>query len=339
MRLSKLPLLLLTSLSLLASVSLLSCSNSSGSGGGDSGKSGNASGNITAKATDKGIEVTAKNLSANSRVDIYRIIGDDEQNEQWFYMTNNNSSDTVTVLDEYVNVNESYTYILAVGGWEKSNTVKATHGKGELSIQYTNEDDGVLLDFGNIDPTQNYFEISHSVTSNGGTTISFNNNFSGNTYKDELVSKYSNYTYQARIIVKGDRSGNVASTFAYTRPFTVKPKENTKGGLWFETLPEATYDPSSRKMTFTEKPEYRPSFNAADIEWAELAFYVGGQCVGNCDFGDDYFIVREHKGTNQIDGYCISLSFKNGVNVQTYAYNMKDTENPFISVLPKWTDN
>lgn len=343
MKLSKLPLLLLTSFSLLASVTLLSCSNSTGSGGGT--KPGNnddpenTTGNIVATAIDSGIEVTAKNLSGKSRVDIYRIIEDTDLDAQWLYMTNFNNSDSVTVVDKYVNIGQSYTYVLAVDSWEQSNTVKATNGKGELTVDCDVTDDGIKINFGNINPSKNYYELSRYDLIHGEDFVDetdFDSSFNQSYYVDQFVNSGKKYEYKARIIVEGDRSGNVATTFAYARPVTVTAS-NGKGELDLGNTPAGDYNATEGKIIFTTSPVLAPDFLNTDetIKTAAVGFYRGGNGIGQWNRGTNYCSIWGEEGSEKIDGYCVIVQWKNGVHICSYKYDQGS--NPKLSLMPVLT--
>ena len=327
MKLSKLPLLLLTSISLLASVALLSCSNSTGSGGGT--KPGN-NGNIIATAIDRGIKVTAKNLSGNSRIDIYKMIGDKESNTgnlTQLYMANFNKKDSISVIDEYVNVGEKYTYFLVLNGdWDESNTVEATAGKGELSIEVSVRDDGVELNFGSFKPYENYFEILRSDLAdryNCYESIDFRTSYTGSSYIDKFVAAEKNYEYQVSICVEGDRSGNHPTVYAYTRPQKVTAKGGA-GEIDLANTPVATYDPSVKKFLFATAPVFTPDdLDNDDFDYHGMSFYVDGSGIGDWN-GRDINIWSDQKG--KINGYCIYFEFMNGATVFSYHYNQTNNE-------------
>ena len=338
MKLSKLPFLLLTSFSLLASVALLSCSNSTGSGGGKTNPD-DVSGNIIAKAVDKGIEITAKNLSGNSRIDIYRKIGEDKKIEQWLYMDNYNSEDTITIVDNYVNIDESYTYVLAINGnREESNTVKATHGRGELEIELDAKEEGIELAFGGLAPAENYFEIWRHKKSDPNMdllhTIEFSPVYNENTYIDPFVEAGTKYIYEARMIVKGDQSGGKPTQYVYTRPTEVTPTHGD-GEIDLANTPVATYDSTENTMTFTTAPKFTPDYlNTGDFDYHEIGFYIDGSGIGSWDGEGDIHFGSGKKG--KINGYCIYFAFKNGTTVFSYHYNQGNNEK--ISGLPSLTN-
>lgn len=340
MKLSKLPLLLLTSLSLLASVTLFSCSNSTGSGGKDNPE--NLSGNIIATAIDSGIKVTAKNLSGKSRIDIYKMIGDKDSNTgnlTQFYMTNFNKMDSISVIDEYVNVGEKYTYFLVLNGdWDESNTVEATAGKGELSIEVSVRDDEVELNFGSLKPSENYLEILRSDLAdrdNCYESISFDESYKDSSYVDKFVATGKSYEYQVGICVEGDRSGNHPTVYAYTRPQKVTAKGGA-GEIDLANTPAAEYNESEKEISFSTLPEFTPdTLNSfTNFNYIGTAFYIGGNAIGEWYAGQDKdsFEVRNY---GKIDGYCVYFSCKTGESVSSYRFNQQ--KNPKLQGMPEIT--
>lgn len=346
MKLSKLPLLLLTSFSLLASVTLLSCSNSTGSGGGtkprNNDDSENTTGNIVATAIDSGIKVTAKNLSGKSRIDIYKMIEDKDSNNgdpTQFFMTNFNEMDSISVIDEYVNVGEKYTYFLVLNGnWDESNTVEATAGKGELSIEVSVKDDGVELNLGSLKPSENYLEILRSDLAdryNCIESIDFRTSYTGSPYIDKFVATGKSYEYQVGICVEGNRSGDYPTVYAYTRPKKVTAKGGA-GEIDLANTPVAEYNKSEKEITFSTLPEFTPAALNSDTNLfiKGLCFYIGGNAIGDWYAGQENnsFKVSNY---GKIDGYGISLAYKSGENIVSYRYDQKN--NPKLEKMPEIT--
>lgn len=346
MKLSKLPLLLLTSFSLLASVTLLSCSNSTGSGGGtkprNNDDSENTTGNIVATAIDSGIKVTAKNLSGKSRIDIYKMIEDKDSNNgdpTQFFMTNFNEMDSISVIDEYVNVGEKYTYFLVLNGnWDESNTVEATAGKGELSIEVSVKDDGVELNLGSLKPSENYLEILRSDLAdryNCIESIDFRTSYTGSSYIDKFVATGKSYEYQVGICVEGNRSGDYPTVYAYTRPKKVTAKGGA-GEIDLANTPVAEYNKSEKEISFSTLPEFTPdTLNSfTNFNYIGTAFYIGGNAIGEWYAGQDKdsFEVRNY---GKIDGYCVYFSCKTGESVSSYRFNQQ--KNPKLQGMPEIT--
>lgn len=336
MKLSKLPLLLLTSFSLLASAALLSCNNSTGSGSeGDSSKSKN----IEALNSEDGIEIIIK-TSDNNRIVVSRIVDNDKNSEKMIYMTNINSSEgSLKFVDSYVIPGKKYTYTLKINDQNtESVTIKAEHGKGMLPVTIIACNEGVKIQTGNFQRLDNSLLITRYAEGNGDGSSNASINLNKNTteFIDKYVKPGQKYRYEARLNVFGDMSGNRNNNiYAYSEPVVVTAGADALGVPDLGNQPAGYFDSDENKLHFTTLPEITPDMATLGISYWSLAFYHNGNGFRTqWNSSMDYYQLYAEPGTYTIDGYCIGVGDYSIGAVQIYYYETSHTLTK-LSKLPK----
>ena len=355
MKLSKGLITIITGLSMLVSVALLSCSNSSNSGGGSSsgtqeqggqGGSGGQGGgqnptwtvseNIKASKTNEGIKIQLFNLNGTNRIDVYRFSGDtlDLSKQQRVFMTNHNNLDEYDFEDKYVENDVKYTYILNLSGNRYySNSVTPDHGKGLVQLTAQTCDGGIELKLEGIDRQDKQLDVSRytgeAVHEHVFMRLYFSKYYTSNVYPDLLVTPSKKYCYQATLYVEGDSSGNLPTIYAYSEPVIVTAGKYGKGNIEMVNKPAAKYNSSKKEMIFTVKPVIEPDLDTIIAGYQnasyDFSFYSNGSWFASWVPGADSFAINDKgAGKYTIDGYCISINYRNGEPSPSFYYYRQD---------------
>lgn len=226
---------------------------------------------FTPLATDKGIEITLKNIQEKTSSIQVR----DNKNCQTIYQINNSNNaslpEEITFLDEYVETGKEYNYYVTyqtTDGNKKLEpvTVKATGGKGSLSLTVKPEEKGVVItpDKAILDMKLSYLRIRRDYADDNiyGCQSIYRQIQGSQDYSvtDYFVTKGMKYIYKLENAVMQDsyideQNKVQARYFPRLEAVTVTIPENCgTGELELSTPPIASWDNENQKVVITQLP-------------------------------------------------------------------------------------
>ena len=226
---------------------------------------------FTPLATDKGIENTLKNIP--EKTSYIRV----QEYNKWntVYEINNSNKyslpEEITFLDEYVEAGKEYNYYVTyqtTDGNKKLEpvTVKATGGKGSLSLTVKTEKQGVVItpDKAILDMKLSDLRIRRDYADDNiyGCQSIYRKIQGSQDYSvtDYFVTKGSKYTYKLENAVQQDsyideQNKVQARYFPRLEAVTVTIPENCgTGELELSTPPIASWDNENQKVVITQLP-------------------------------------------------------------------------------------
>ena len=309
--------------------------------------------NISTKAIAQGNEIT---ITLNDNAQTIYIYPGEKINGNWvcakkeLFRFDNNSSNTVTIVDTYVNTGKEYAYFVNTNNYHSISsdtmaTVTATGGKGEMTITAKSSNDGIDITVPVLNNSEDYV-LFYSITryqvgdqTNDDVRIT---NFYGDTFINPVIDYFVDRNFEYSYSFECDY-------WYQNQKYHYLPHSNTviiqaNAGLGepiINNVPVAVANTTNKKVTFTTVPNTQVgTFPDGFRAWIAFQYSFEDENDGrtvdydlvenneNCDISTWFnsgfynnYVTIEYDYSNW---YSVSISYPNNIN---YSYRYSKEHN------------